>query len=295
MKNKIHYLLAGLLSSCSPAPAAYDATGTFEAIETIVSADASGTIKAFDIEEGVTLKKGQIVGYIDSTQLHLKKKQLHAQIRAVLSKKPDASKQLSALYAQLSHARNEQKRVGNLLKLDAATQKQYDDATSQVAVIERQIEGQESSLAITTGSLSEEALPLKAQIDQLNDQLAKCKIVNEVNGTVLVKYAEQYETTTAGKPLYKIANLGTIILRAYLTSDQLSHATINQSVNVFVDAKGGSRKEYPGTISWISDQAEFTPKTIQTRDERANLVYACKIRVKNDGYIKIGMYGEIKL
>jgi HlyD family secretion protein len=294
MKTKIYYMMTSLLIGCSSPLPNYDATGTFEAIETIISAEASGTLKIFDIDEGVALKQGQIVGYIDSTQLHLRKKQLYAQIRALVSRKPDASKQLAALYAQLSHARNEQKRIAALLKSDAATRKQYDDANSQVLVIERQIEGQESSLAITTSSLVEEALPLKAQIDQANDQLAKCKIINEVNGTVLVKYAEQHETAVVGKPLYKIADLSSITLRAYLTNEQLSQARINQSVKVFVDAKEGSQKEYTGTITWISSQAEFTPKTIQTKDERANLVYASKIRVRNDGYLKIGMYGEIK-
>ncbi|MEJ7646956.1 MAG: HlyD family efflux transporter periplasmic adaptor subunit [Chryseolinea sp.] len=294
MRTIIAYLVAIVFLGCSSGPPAYDATGTFEAVETIISAEASGVIKAFHIEEGETLTKGQIVGYIDSTQLHLRRKQLYAQIRAVLSRKPNVSKQLSALFEQLNHARNEQKRVGNLLKSDAATQKQFDDATSQVAVIERQIEAQESTLAINTTSLTEEALPIKAQIDQLNDQLAKCRIVNEITGTVLVKYAEQFENATIGKPLYKIANLSTITLRAYLTSDQLSAAKINQKVRIFVDGGDGTLKEYSGTISWISDQAEFTPKTIQTKDERANLVYASKIRVKNDELIKIGMYGELK-
>ena len=284
-----------LLTACGTGSSPYDASGTFEAVETIVSAEASGTIKALDIAEGQSIQKGQTVGYIDSVQLYLRKKQLHAQIRAVLSKRPNIPAQLSALYEQLKQAKREQQRIANLLKSDAATQKQYDDATSQTAVIERQIEAQESSLDITSASLRDEALPLHVQIEQLNDQLAKCNIVNEVNGTVLVKYAEPFESTVSGKPLYKIADLSSIILRAYITGDQLPKIKLNQKVTVLIDDEGGKYKEYPGTVAWINNKAEFTPKTIQTKDERANLVYALKINVKNDGFIKIGMYGEVKL
>ena len=296
MKTQIITLASAVfLAACSTGNNAYDASGTFEAVETIVSAEASGTIKSFNISEGQTIQKGQTVGYIDSVQLYLKRKQLHAQIRAVLSKRPNISAQLSALYEQLKHAKKEQLRVANLLKSDAATQKQYDDATSQAAVIERQIEAQESSLDITSTSLTEEAGPLQAQIEQLNDQLAKCRIVNEVNGTVLVKYAEVNETALSGKPLYKIADLSKIILRAYITGDQLSKTKLNQTATVLVDDAQGKYKTYSGTIEWISDKAEFTPKTIQTKDERANLVYAVKIGVVNEGFLKIGMYGEVKL
>lgn len=284
-----------LLAACANNNPEYDASGTFEAVETIVSAEASGTIKALDIREGQSLKTGEKIGYIDSIQLYLKKKQLHAQIRAVLSKRPNAPVQLSALYEQLKQVKREQQRISNLLKSDAATQKQYDDASSQVAVIERQIEGQESTLDITSASLNEEVLPLRVQIEQLNDQLSKCRIINEVNGTVLVKYAETNEATSSGKPLYKIADLSKIILRAYISGDQLSQAALNQKVTVLVDGKDGQYKKYEGVIEWISDKAEFTPKTIQTKDERANLVYAVKIAVKNDDKLKIGMYGEVKL
>ena len=295
MKTLINSLISiTLLAACSGGKVDYDASGTFEAVETIVSAEASGTLKSFDVHEGQSLQKGQTVGHIDSVQLYLKRKQLHAQIRAVLSKKPDVAKQLSALYQQVSHARNEQQRIGRLLKSDAATQKQYDDATSEVAVIERQIEAQQSSLAVTTSSLTEESLPLQVQIEQLDDQLSKCRIVNEVSGTVLVKYAEPYETTVTGKPLYKIADLSSVILRAYITGDQMPQLKLNQKVKVLVDADDGKYSEHEGVIEWISDKAEFTPKTIQTKDERANLVYATKIRVKNDGSLKIGMYGDVK-
>ncbi len=296
MKAKILFLTSMIaVSACSSDNDTYDATGTFEAVETIVSAEATGTIEKLDIEEGQQLKRGATIGYIDSTQLHLKKKQLQAQIRAVLSKKPNMSAQLAALLEELQHAEHEQRRIANLMKSDAATQKQLDDATAQVNIIKRRISAQESTLGITTSSLVEETLPLQVQIEQLEDQLAKCRIINAVNGTVLTKYVESYETAVSGKPLYKIADLSTVILRAYITGDQFSKAKLNQKVTVLVDDENGSYKEYLGTVQWISDKAEFTPKTIQTKDERANLVYAVKIGVKNDGFLKIGMYGEVKL
>jgi HlyD family secretion protein len=295
MKTQIISIVSTLLViACTSGETDYDASGTFEAVETIVSTEANGTIKALDLNEGQTLKAGAQVGYIDSLQLFLKKKQLLAQIRVVLSKRPNVAAQLATLYEQLKQAKREQQRIANLLKADAATQKQYDDATSQVAVTERQIDAQESSLGITSASLNEEVLPLRVQIEQLDDQLSRCRIINPVNGTVLVKYAEAQEMAQSGKPLYKIADLSTIVLRAYITGDQLPKVKLNQKVTVLVDADAGSYKEYPGTIEWVSDKAEFTPKTIQTKDERANLVYAVKINVKNDGVLKIGMYGEVK-
>ena len=296
MKTSIIALtIAAALVSCSTGENRYDATGTFEAVETIVSAEATGTIQSFNVEEGQVLQSGSTIGYIDSTQLFLKRKQLQAQIRAVLSKKPNITTQLAALLEELEQAEREQRRIANLLKFDAATQKQLDDATAQVAIIKRKISAQESSLGITTASLREETFPLQVQIEQLDDQLAKCKIINAVNGTVLTKYAETYETAVTGKPLYKIADLSNIILRAYITGDQFSQVKLNQKVTVLIDDTEGKYKEYSGTVQWISDKAEFTPKTIQTKDERANLVYAVKIGVKNDGLLKLGMYGEVKL
>ncbi|HZB14177.1 MAG TPA: HlyD family efflux transporter periplasmic adaptor subunit [Chryseolinea sp.] len=296
MKTSIIALTcAAVLAACSTDENKYDATGTFEAIETIVSAEATGTIRAFDIEEGQALKGGSTIGFIDSTQLFLQRKQLQAQIRAVLSKKPNITTQLAALLEELQQAEREHRRVSNLLKSDAATQKQLDDATAQVAIIKRKISAQESSLGITTASIQQETFPLQVQIEQLDDQLAKCKIINSVDGTVLTKYAETYETAVIGKPLYKIADLSNIILRAYITGDQFSQVKLNQKVTVLIDDAGGTYKEYEGIVQWISDKAEFTPKTIQTKDERANLVYAVKITVKNDGHLKLGMYGEVKL
>jgi HlyD family secretion protein len=287
-------LLTGLMS-CNQTENKYDASGTFEAVETIVSAQASGAIKELNLEEGQLLKVGQVVGYIDSTQLYLKKKQLEAQIKATLSGKPDIAAQTASLEEQLRQAKREQQRNENLLKGDAATKKQLDDANTQVDVIKKQIAALESTLSITTVNLNDQSRPLNIQIEQTNDLLDKCRIINEVNGTVLTKYAEASEVTDIGKPIYKIAALDTIILRAYITGDQLPRIKIGQQIKVLVDSTKDTYKTYPGIIEWVSDKAEFTPKTIQTKDERADLVYAIKIRVKNDGFLKIGMYGEIKL
>ncbi len=287
-------ILTGLLS-CNRNEAQYDASGTFEAVETIVSAQASGTIKELNIEEGQVLKAGQTIGYIDSIQLYLKKQQLLAQVKATLSTKPDIAAQTAALQEQLRQAYREQKRTVNLLKSDAATQKQLDDANTQVDVVKKQISALQSSLGITSASLNDQAKPLNVQIQQINDQLAKSRIINQVNGTVLTKYAEVNEVTDIGKPIYKIAELNTIILRAYITGNQIAHIRVGQQVKVLVDDTKDTYKTYTGIIEWVSNKAEFTPKTIQTKDERANLVYAVKIRVKNDGLLKIGMYGEVKL
>jgi len=296
MKSIHNIILAVLLlSACKNTKETHDASGTFEAVETIVSAEATGTIKSLNLEEGQTLQAGQTVGYIDSVQLHLKKKQLEAQITAVLSRKPDIASQTAALREQLRQAEHEQRRTANLVKADAATPKQLDDATAQVTIIKRQIVAQQSTLNINSGSITQESAPLRVQVQQVNDQLARCRIVNPVEGTVLTKYVEANEETTAGKPLYKLAALNTILLRAYISGDQLGKIKIGQQVTVLVDDSKETYKTYPGTLEWISSKAEFTPKTIQTKDERANLVYAIKIRVKNDGYLKIGMYADVKL
>ena len=283
-----------LMTACNNNKPSFDASGSFEAEETIISSEASGTIKQFNIEEGQTLKAGQSIGYIDSTQLYLKKKQLETQIKALLSKKPNISVQLSALQSQLATAEKEKIRIANLVKGDAATTKQLDDITASIEVIKKQIEAQKSSLEISSEGIGKDATPLYVQIEQLNDQLAKCNIINPTNGTVLSKYAEQNEMANTGKALYKIADLSTIILRAYISGNQLPQVKLNQKVKVSTDDGKGGFKETEGTIIWINDKAEFTPKTIQTKDERANMVYAIKVKVVNDGSYKIGMYGEIK-
>lgn len=287
-------VIAILMGACTGSKKNYDASGTFEAVETIVSAEANGLIKALDVEEGQTLEAGAMLGYIDTLQLYLKKQQLEAQIKAVLSRLPDTPTQLAATEEQLKQAEHEQKRIENLVKAEAATQKQLDDLNAQVTVLKKQIEAQRSTLGITSGSLNEETQALKLQVAQIQDQLLRSRIVNPVKGTVLTKYAEVNEMTAAGKPLYKIADLSTIVLRAYLSGQQFATLKLGQETEVLVDGENGSYKSYKGQVEWISDKAEFTPKTIQTKDERANLVYAVKVRVKNDGLLKIGMYGELK-
>lgn len=294
MKAIVCFALGIIAISCSEAKSEFDASGTFEAVETIISADATGTIKALEVEEGNTLKEGQVVGYIDTIPLSLKRAQLWAQIRATASKKPDINSQLAVYKEQLKLAQKDQQRTQNLVIADAATRKQLDETTTKVAVLEKQIESLEKQLYINTTTINNEIQIYKAQLDQINDQVAKSKIVNQTCGTVLTKYVEKGEMATIGKPLYKVADLATIVLRVYLTGDQLPTVKLNDKVQVFVDATKTTYKEYDGVIEWISNKAEFTPKTIQTKSERTNLVYAMKLRVKNDGFLKIGMYGEIK-
>ena len=293
--NKISFLtLAALLwlSSCTQ-KSKYDASGTFETEETIISAEGTGRIKEFNIQEGQTLKAGDYVGFIDTAQLAFNKRNMEAQIQAGLSKRPDIATQVAALQVQLQTAQREQNRISNLVKADAATQKQLDDQTSMVAQIQKQIDAQMSTLDISTQSINKETVPIKALIGQISDQISKCYLINPVNGTVLAKYARVDEEATPGKPLYKIADVSSLILRAYITNDQFSQLKLGQKVNVFIDSTAGSSKKYEGVVTWISDKAEFTPKTIETKDERANLVWAVKITVKNDGFLKIGMYADI--
>lgn len=295
MKNYIVLItLFVLLAGCKGKKTSFDASGTFEATETIVSAEAAGTLMNLSFVEGDQLKSGQYLGYIDSVQLFLKKQQLEGQIKALLSKRPDISAQVASLKEQLVQMEREQKRIENLFANEAATQKQVDDARSQTAIVKKQLAARQSSLGITTNSLNEDANPLQIQVNQLNDQLKKCRIINPVEGVVLSKYAESFEMASVGKPLYKIANLESLLLRAYVTGDQFAACKLGQTVKVYIDSTAKEYKEYEGVIEWISNKAEFTPKTIQTKDERANLVYAIKIRVKNDGFLKIGMYGELK-
>lgn len=288
------FVTAILFASCNNNDQAFDASGTFEAIEVIVSSEVSGAIQQLDVQEGKTVAAGQPLGWIDSTQLYLKKKQLLAQINAILSRRPHIATQLASYEVQLKATQKEQQRVLNLFKAEASTQKQVDDVNAQVAVIKRQMEAHRSSLDISSQGLISETLPLSAQVEQLEDQLQKSRIINPLQGTILTKYAEAYEVVTPGKPLYKIADITHLELRAYITGNQLPSIKLNQKVKVFVDNGQEGYKEYEGIITWISSKAEFTPKTIQTKDERADLVYAIKVRVKNDDYLKIGMYGEVK-
>jgi len=292
--NIAFILAAAFLIGCSNGNGDFDATGTFESEEIIVSSEAMGKLVMFQVEEGVQLEQNQIVGIVDTTQLHLKKKQLLSSITAVLSKQPDISAQLAALQKQIETTEVEKKRIENLVKLDAATTKQLDDVNSQIDVLNKQYIATKSSLTITKQGLQSETHPLVAQVEQIEDQIKKSIIINPIDGTVLTRYAKQDEITSNGKALYKIANLSDMTLRAYIDGDQLGQIKLGQKVKVYVDKGEGEQKELSGEIYWVSSKAEFTPKTIQTKDERANLVYAIKVKVINDGYLKIGMYGEVK-
>ena len=287
--------LSLLMAACNNKGSNYDASGTFEAVETIISAEASGKILRLNINEGDDLKQGSRIGSIDSTQLYLQRQQLLQNKKSILSGSPDIKIQIEVLEKELNNALIDKKRTENLVKGEVASQKQLDDINSKIAVLQSKIAAQKSELGKRTSTLNDQGSTVDAQLAQINDQLKKCIITNEVNGTVLTKYAEVNEMTAIGRPLYKIADLSTLILRAYVTGDQLAVLKLNQKVTVLVDKSEAEYKEYEGVIEWISNKAEFTPKTIQTKDERANLVYAVKIRVKNDGLLKIGMYADVKL
>jgi HlyD family secretion protein len=287
------YVLSLFLYGCKNDKQTFDASGSFEAEETIISAEANGIIKALRIEEGKTLEAGEQIGFIDSVQLYLRKKQLEAQMEALLGKKPNITVQLASLKEQLATAKREQQRMEKLVKADAIPTKQLDDVNAQVDLLTKQIEAQQSTLELTTRGIQNDASPLLIQIDQLNDQLEKCVIINPVKGTVLTQYAEVNEMAAQGKALYKIADLSTILLRAYISGNQIPLVKLNQKVTVHTDDGKGGYISKEGVIIWISDKAEFTPKTIQTKDERANMVYAIKVKLTNDGSYKIGMYGEI--
>lgn len=283
-----------LLSSCHKNEDNFDATGTFEATEVLVSSEANGKIIELNVREGDRLEAGAYVGYVDTMQLYLRKMQLAASLRAVDIRKPDVRKQIAALEQQIATARSEQQRMQNLVNANAENQKQVDDIVNNIAYLQKELDAQYSTLHKTSVSADADSESVLYQIMQLDDQIQKSRIQNPQTGTILVKYAEPGEITTTGKPLYKIADIDLIYLRAYITADQLSQLQQGQSVCVFADYGKKEQREYTGTVTWISDKSEFTPKGIQTKDERANLVYAIKIAVKNDGYLKIGQYGEVR-
>ncbi len=326
MKNSISIFsficIIFLFTACEKKKENFDASGTFEATEIIVSAEATGKILDLKIQEGQQLKKGEAVGAIDPLSIELQKEQIQASMGALTEKSNDATPQVNVLNEQISTQRNqiavqkqqmivlqkEQSRLEKLVKAEAATPKQLDDLNGQMDVLKKQIEASESSISIfekqimaqkagvsiqNRGILSEKA-PLEKRVKQLDEQLARTKITSPIDGTVLSKYAEIGEITAAGKALYKIADMSELTLRAYITGSQLPQVKINQTVKVLIDDGKDKYREMQGTVTWVSDKAEFTPKTIQTKDERANLVYAMKVKVKNDGALKIGMFGEVK-
>lgn len=295
MKRSFAYpLLVLLAASCVEGNKAYDASGVFESTEVTVSAEGNGKILSLDIQEGDWLEAGQIVGCIDTVQLHLSEVQLEASRRAVGSGWLDISRQIAALESQIGKQRQELDRFTKLEKAGASNRKQVEDIQAQIETLERQLAAQKESLNSSNRNVSGQADALEAQIEQIRDRIRKCVITSPVAGTVLAKYSEAGEFAALGRALFKVADIDNIRLRAYITADQLTTLKLGQQVRVFADQGSSGRKEYAGTLIWISDKAEFTPKTIQTRDERANLVYAVKIAVENDGLIKLGMYGDIK-
>lgn len=288
------FLAALLPVACSNNKTDYDASGIFESTEVIVSSQVSGQLMEFTVTEGQQLQADSYLGYVDTTQLYLKKQQLMASRTAVSSRSTSVPRQIASLKEQIATQKRELARFGNLVKLNAANQKQVDDIQSQLSVLEKQLAAQTELLVNNNQGISGESTALESQIAQIEDQLLKSRITSPIQGTVLTKYAEQGEFTAPGKALFKVSDMQQMYLRAYITSDQLTQLKQGQSVTVYVDFGEEQMRTYPGTISWIADKAEFTPKTIQTRNERANLVYAVKIAVTNDGYLKNGMYGEVK-
>lgn len=293
--KRLGYIALALLAVSCGEETNYDAQGTFEATEVVVSAEASGRILNLDVEEGMPVEKGDIVGTIDTMQLHLQRKQLVAQREALLGSRPDIKKQAAGLREQIATQRSELARVENMLRDGAATTKQRDDLTASITLLESQLDATLSTLNNNTATINSNAEALDAQIAALDDRIAKCHIVAPASGTVLVKYAEEGEIAAMGKPLFKVANLDNIYLRAYFTSDQLADIELGDEVTVTADYGDDERFDYKGRISWISSESEFTPKTIQTKESRANLVYAVKIAVENDGRLKIGLAGEVVL
>lgn len=308
MKKTLAVVVLFSLAACKSTPDQFDAQGSFEADEVIVSSELPGKITAFNLNEGDTLQAGSIVGKIDAVPIALQKEQVQASIEALNQKTADVKPavkllqdQLAVQEVQLKNLTQEKARIERLVKQDAATTKQLDDISFQVdafhkqmAVTQQQIAVQVNNVTTQNRSILSEASPLQKKAAQLDDQLQRANIINPVKGTVITKYAEAGEITAAGKALYKIANLDTLLLRAYVTGDQLTKLKLGQTVKVLTDKDKDAYNEFSGTLYWVSDKAEFTPKTIQTKEERANLVYAVKIRVKNNGYLKLGMYAEVK-
>ncbi len=296
--NKIKVMglvLAALcLASCGDKEKEYDATGTFEATEVTVAAEQNGKLLQLDVNEGDRIGEGRQVALIDTVQLYLKARRIGAAKLVYASQRPDMEKQVAATREQLAKAREEYDRFAALVKEGAANRKSLDDARSQVQVLQRQLEAQQSSLHTSTSSLNAQMGTADIEKLQVADQLRKCHVLAPISGTVLEKYMERGEFASVGKPIFKMADTDHMFLRAYITSAQLKNVKIGQQAKVFADYGNGQKKEYWGTVTWISSKSEFTPKTILTDDERADLVYAVKIAVKNDGYVKIGMYGEAK-
>lgn len=296
MKNIILAICISLsLAACNNQKFKYDASGIFESTEIIISAQTTGTINELNIIEGTELKEHEYIGYIDTIQLYLKKVQLQTLSKAVDSKRPDVGIQIASIKNQISNAQKNKDRIQNMFTDGAATQKQLDDVNTELKVLQNQLSAQLNTLSTSTSSIDKEAASYQIQVLQIEDQLKKSYLYSPINGTILNKYVEKNELVTPGKPIYKIANTKDMFLKAYIVYNQLSQINIGKEVTTYILDNTGKEKAIKGTISWISDKAEFTPKTIQTIDERQNLVYAIKIAVRNDdNLIKIGMYGDVK-
>lgn len=302
-------VIALIMIGCNGNGNSFDASGTFESDEVIVSSLTNGRILSFNVQEGSVLAKDSIVGLVDPTNLSLQKEEVEATIQSLNQQTMDVTPQIRLLenqitvqQSQLENLLHEKARIENLLKADAATGKQLDDINAQIdvikkqmAVTQQQINVQKNTVGTQNRGILSQGKPLEKKAEQIADLLKKANIINPISGTVITKYAEAGEMTVSGKALYKIADLSELNLRAYITGVQLPTIRLGQQVKVMIDQGEKKYKEYSGTITWISDKAEFTPKTIQTKEERANLVYAIKVKVKNDGFLKIGMYGEVKL
>ena len=285
--------VALVLNACGRKERQYDATGVFEATETTVYAEQTGALLTFNVEEGDTVGQNREVGLIDTTQLWLKMKQAEAMKSVYQSQKPEQEKQIAVTRQQLAKAKQDQQRYKELVADGAAPAKMLDDANSQVEVLQRQLEAQLSSLRVNTNALDKQMAATDVQAEQLRDQIRKCHILVPAKGTVIEKYVERGEFVSAGKPLFKMADTENMFIRAYVTSAQLENIKTGQKATVFADYGNGGKKEYEGRVTWISSRSEFTPKTILTDDERADLVYAVKVAIKGDGYVKMGMYGEV--
>ena len=288
MKKTITLLILLGLLSCNNNNDKADGYGNFEATEITISAEANGKIEFLNLEEGSVLEPNLLVGLIDTTQLYLNKQQLIASRNTVYSKSKNVLSQDDVLQEQLKTTLIEKRRIENMFAENAATKRQLDEIDGKVNVLKEQIK----SVRTQNAPITNEAKSIDVQIEKIEDQIQKSKIINPVKGTVLAKYAEPNEITAFGKPLYKIADISEMTLRVYVSETQLPKIKIGQNVTVKIDA-GTEMKSFPGTISWISSSAEFTPKIIQTKEERVNLVYAVKVTVKNDGSLKIGMPAEM--
>lgn len=297
MKHSLNFLiliLPLLFAGCSDGSDDFDACGQIEAVDVVVSAESNGKIISLDVPEGAVLAKGECVGVIDSVQIYLQKMELISRKQNAASRIVDIKKQLAPQKSRLENLMVDKERYVNLLAKDAGTQKQVDDIEFQIAVSKGEIDAQTQTYQNNNSGVESELAMYDVQIAQKEDMLRKCRIVSPVAGTVLTRYVEEGETVTSGKPIFRIADMNDVYVRAYFSTSQLADLKIGSKVKVYPDDGNNKLKEYEGTVTWISEQAEFTPKNIQTRDDRADLVYAVKISIANDGYLKLGMYAYVK-